>query len=109
MPPYSSSFSLLDSCNCSQPLVWFCSSADPRDDFHTYAMEWNSSLLTWWVDGGLVKQLPAAPHFDAGHPMDLALSFGVRPPLNREHGGQPNAMGFPTTFWVDWVRVWQRE
>ena len=78
---------------------------DPRDDFHVYAMEWNSTQLTWWVDNMLVKQTPSAPYFNQGWAMDVTLSFGVRPPLRE----QPNATGFPTTFYVDWVRVWQRE
>lgn len=78
---------------------------DPHDDFHVYAMEWNSTLLTWWVDNKLVKQTPSSPYFSQGYPMDLALSFGLRPPLRLV----PNATGFPTTFYVDWVRTWQRK
>ena len=78
---------------------------DPRDDFHVYAMEWNETLLSWWVDDTLVKQTASAPYFNRGWSMDLTLSFGLRPPLTLE----PNATGFPTTFYVDWVRVWQRE
>ena len=77
---------------------------DPRDDFHTYGMEWNSSSLTWWVDGTVVKTEPAGI-FAKGHPMDVALSFGLRPPLR----DAPNATGFPTSFLVDYVRVYQRE
>lgn len=77
---------------------------DPRQDFHVYAMEWNSSLLTWWVDDTVVKQSAAAPFFNQGWAMDVAISFGVRPPLHL----RPNATGFPTTFYVDWVRVWQQ-
>jgi beta-glucanase (GH16 family) len=69
---------------------------DPREDFHVYAMEWNSSLLTWWVDDVQVKQEPSAPYFNQGWPMDIALSLGVRQPLD-EH---PNATSFPTTFYV---------
>jgi hypothetical protein len=35
--------------------------------------------------------------------MDIALS------LNRPAGaGAPSASGFPTTFYIDFVRVWQR-
>ena len=77
---------------------------DPRDDFHIYAMEWNATMLTWWVDDNVVKTLPAKPHFSQGRPMDIALSFGVRPPLR----SIPNATGFPTTFYVDWIRAWAR-
>jgi hypothetical protein len=78
---------------------------DPRDDFHVYAMEWNATMLTWWVDDVVVKQQPAAPYFNRGWAMDVALSFGLRSPLR---GGPPNETGFPTTFYVDWVRTWQR-
>ena len=52
-------------------------------------MEWNRTELTWWVDGALVKQIPARPHFSQGWPMDVALSFGVRPPLKTS----PSAAG----------------
>jgi beta-glucanase (GH16 family) len=79
---------------------------DPRDEFHVYAMEWNSSNLTWWVDGVNVKQIPASPYFNRSDwPMDVVLSFGLRPPLRES----PSAVGFPTAFFVDWVRVWQRD
>ena len=68
-------------------------------------MEWNSSQLTWWVDDRIVKTLPAAPFFNnSNRPMDVVLSFGLRPPLR----SSPSKEGFPTTFWVDYVRVWQR-
>lgn len=75
-----------------------------QDDFHIYAMEWNATSLTWWVDGTIVKEMPSAPYFNQGWAMDLVLSFGVRAPLST----QPNATGFPATFYVDWVRTWQR-
>ena len=78
---------------------------DPRDDLHVYAMEWSSTLLSWWVDDTLVKQIAFAPYFNQGWSMDLTLSFGLRPPLTLG----PNATGFSTTFYVDWVRVLQRE
>ena len=77
---------------------------DPRDDFHVYAMEWNATQLTWWVDDDIVKVMPAFPYFDRKWPMDVVISMGLRNPLKKT----PSAEGFPTTFYVDWVRVWQR-
>lgn len=50
---------------------------DPRDDFHVYAMEWNTTLLTWYVDDKIVKVQPSQPFFNQGHAMDVALSFGT--------------------------------
>ena len=52
----------------------------------------------------VVKQASSAPYFNQEWAMDVAISFGLRPPLHT----QPNATGFPTTFYVDYVRVWQR-
>jgi len=84
---------------------------DPRDEYHVYGMEWNETTLTWWVDGTVVKQGPAGPQFALGRPMDVALSFGVRPPL-AVHGvvnaTTANASGFPTSFSVDYVRAYRR-
>lgn len=80
-------------------------SFDPRADFHVYAHEWNRTDLTWYVDGNVVKHLPAEPYFNnSAWPMDVVISFGVRGAL-RTH---PNSTGFPTTFATDYVRVWQR-
>lgn len=77
---------------------------DPRDDWHTYATHWAPDAVTWLVDGAVVKQLPAAPYFNRSDwPMDVTISFGLRPPLR----SAPSPVGFPTAFDVDWVRVWQ--
>ena len=78
---------------------------DPKDEFHIYSMEWNESKLTWWVDDTMVKQIPTNQYFNApNHFIDIAISFGLRPPLKT----LPSSYGFPTTFYVDWIRVWQK-
>lgn len=79
---------------------------DPRDDFHIYSMEWNSTLLTWYVDGILVKKENSFPYFNGkDRYIDIALSFGLRPPLKT----LSNKTDFPTTFYVDWIRTWKRK
>lgn len=72
---------------------------DPRDAFHVYGCRWNATEITWYIDGKRV----ATRRNDYWHqPLDVVLSFGVRDPLHAE----PSREGFPTTFEVDYVRVW---
>ena len=84
------------------PCIFFINSLN---HFVRFGAQWNATALTWWVDGAVVKRLPAAPFFSQPWPLDVALSFGLRPPLKTD----PSSDGFPTTFWVDYVRVWQRD
>jgi beta-glucanase (GH16 family) len=72
---------------------------DPRAAFHVYGCEWDAKEIRWYVDGRLIQ----ARKNDYWHqPLDLALSMGVRGALKTT----PSKVGFPTTFQVDYVRVW---
>ena len=72
---------------------------DPRDGFHVYGCEWDEKEIRWYVDGQLVQ----SRRNDYWHqPLDVAISFGVRGDLKKT----ASAEGFPTTFQVDYVRVW---
>lgn len=74
---------------------------DPRDDFHVYGSEWDDKQIRWYVDGKLV----ASRVNDYWHqPLDLTLSLGLRPPLSTT----PSSVGLPTTFLVDYIRVWKK-
>lgn len=74
---------------------------DPREDFHVYGCEWDATEIRWYIDGKLVaKRSNEYWH----QPLDLTLSMGLRPPLSKVS----SAEGFPTTFLIDYVRVWQR-
>lgn len=74
---------------------------DPRDDFHVYGCEWNDKEIRWYIDGKLV----ASRENEYWHqPLDVLISFGVRSPLK----SKPSKKGFPTTFEVDYVRVWKK-
>ena len=74
---------------------------DPRADFHVYGCEWDANQIRWFIDGKLV----ATRANEYWHqPLDLTLSLGLRPPLSKH----PDAAGLPTTFYVDYVRVWKK-
>jgi beta-glucanase (GH16 family) len=75
---------------------------DPRDEFHIYGCEWTSEVIKWYVDGQLVNSRPNTYWHQA---LDVVLSLGVRSPLDRT----PRNLGFPTSFQVDYVRVWRQE
>lgn len=72
---------------------------DPRDDFHVYGCRWDERQIRWYVDGHLI-QTRANDYWH--QPLDVTISFGVRGLLKT----QPSPVGFPTTFLVDYVRVW---
>jgi len=72
---------------------------DPRDDFHVYGCEWDEKEIRWYIDGRMVQ----ARSNDFWHQaLDVVVSFGVRADLKV----QASPQGFPTTFQVDYVRVW---
>ena len=72
---------------------------DPRAKFHVYGCEWDENEIRWYVDGRLIQ----ARKNDYWHQaLDLTLSMGVRGALKTT--ASPD--GFPTTFQVDYVRVW---
>lgn len=72
---------------------------DPRDDFHVYGCEWDQKEIRWYIDGHQVQ----ARRNDYWHQaLDVVISFGVRGELKKTASPE----GFPTTFQVDYVRVW---
>jgi beta-glucanase (GH16 family) len=72
---------------------------DPRDDFHVYGCEWDEHEIRWYVDG---VQIQSRRNHHWHQALDVVLSLGLRGDLKRA----ASAEGFPTTFEVDYVRVW---
>lgn len=93
---------------------------DPRDQFHTYAVEWAEGRMDWFVDGqrfwsaaspdwftGAVDKdaNPNAP-FDEAFYVMLNFAVGGNWPEGANAGGiDPDA--FPSALVVDYVRVYQ--
>jgi beta-glucanase (GH16 family) len=79
------------------------------DDFHTYAIEWETDEIRWYYDGALYHTVTRADVGDREWVFDQPF-FII---LNLAVGGQlPGPVGldtvFPAQYYVDYVRVYQR-
>lgn len=86
-------------------------SFDPRDDFHVYAVENNKESVIWYIDG---QEIARKPNLYWHLPMHVTVSLGLRRPFENYRNGQrvaeldkTTSEGFPTTMFVDYVRVWK--
>ena len=83
------------------------------DDFHTYAVEWETGVVRFYVDDNLYEtRTPADIPTDAGgpahwvydHPFFILLNLGV----GGRHAGPPTGTVFPQSLLVDYVRIYLR-
>lgn len=102
--------------------------ANPADDFHVYALEWEAGEIRWYVDGvhyqtqrdtgwysqymvdGVLTDAPVGAPFDGESEYHLLLNLAV----GGAWAGATNNTGidasvFPQTMQVDYVRVYQCE
>ncbi len=98
---YSTSHSLVDG-------VWSGDSQvrlvpDTSTGFHVYAVDWEPTLLSFYVDGNLIATIPTPAAMDQPMYMILNLTVGGA----GSWPGAPDATTvFPATMQVDWVRVY---
>ena len=77
------------------------------DDFHVFAVEWEASVLRFYVDGQLYEtrtpaSLPGGTRWVFDHPFFLVLDLAI----GGEFAGPPSARTpFPARMLVDWVHV----
>lgn len=71
------------------------------DAFHVYGFEWTGKELTWYVDGSPVYRLENT-HWH--RPLYLIFDSETMP----EWFGIPAAADLPSTYCVDYVRVWRK-
>lgn len=87
------------------------------NEFHVYGIIWEKGRIIWTIDGApyATQQAgdwnsagssdPAAP-FD--QPFHLLLNLAIGGGLAESRGlGGVDETGYPKTFEVDWVRIWQ--
>lgn len=85
---------------------------DLSEDFHVYAIEWNATLIAWYLDGELINVMKDGVRGINGHMMRVPSSpMGVI--LNVAIGGNwpvppDKTTPFPTAMFVDYVRVYHR-
>ena len=76
--------------------------SDPRVNFHTCKIVWNTNSVTWFVDGVQTRQILKSN----GDPVPQGPLFIL---INVAIGGQgsspPNPANFPQTLQIDYVRV----
>lgn len=76
---------------------------DPQADFHTYAVEWQPELLTWYFDGVAIRRQKIKQEWFS-HPMHITVSTGVdhrNPKFLAE-------LTLPNYFEVDYVRAYKK-
>jgi beta-glucanase (GH16 family) len=83
------------------------------DDYHVYAIEWETNVVRFYVDGNLYEtHTPADIPADAGatahwvydHPFFILINLAV----GGRFPGPPDGTTFPQTMLVDYVRVYKR-
>jgi len=78
------------------------------DAFHTYAVEWSSSQVAFYVDDMLyetqTKQGATGRTWEFDHPFFILLNVAVG---GTWPGSPDSTTTFPQTMKVDWVRVYQ--
>ena len=81
------------------------------DDWHVYAVKWNTSAIDFLVDG--VSYSSSAFGSDVGFDCYATSSDPYYLIINLAEGGTnpgvaPDPSSMPTQLQLDWVRVWQR-
>jgi len=77
---------------------------DLSSDFHTYGVDWQPDVVTWYFDGTPIKTFTkraAIPHKPMYVIVDLAVGGWISKPDKHTH--------FPATMLVDYVRVWNHK
>jgi beta-glucanase (GH16 family) len=81
-----------------------------NDDFHVFAIEWETNEIRWYVDGVHYQTqtdwYSTAASYPA--PFDQAFHFIANVAVGGNWPGSPNgSTQFPQQFLIDWVRVFQ--
>lgn len=77
---------------------------DWASDWHTFAVDWQPSVMIWYVDG--IEQFRVTDRVPQ-EPMNLIMTLGVG--VNWRGNNVPDQTTlFPSNFDIDYVQVWQR-
>ncbi|MCL4562358.1 MAG: glycoside hydrolase family 16 protein [Chloroflexi bacterium] len=82
--------------------IW-TSKVDLSQGWHTYAVDWEPDFIAWYIDGVETWKYTDTSHIP-NQPMYLLLNLAVGGTL----GGTPGPETvFPSTFSIQYIRVWQ--
>lgn len=76
----------------------------PVSGWHTYALNWTDSTLTWFYDGVAVSTINVSN--DIPHSVILNYAIGGDGPAYDGFSGNASS-SLPSTMSVDYVRIWQ--
>jgi beta-glucanase (GH16 family) len=99
-----------DATGADHPQGADCHVANASGEFHTYAVEWLPSSITFLYDGApcaVIRNWQTGPPLVAPQPFDkpffmalqLAIGFGANAPTAQTH--------FPAELTIDYVRAWR--
>ena len=93
--------------NCGHPCGGGQSTiADSSADFHTYALDWEPSGITWYVDGKQVAKVTDSGAVQT-HPFYIIANFSVGGSWGPLNGAPDGSTPFPSSMDIDYLRVWQ--
>jgi beta-glucanase (GH16 family) len=98
--------------NQSTGRAYTLSSGTFAEDFHTFAMEWESGVIRWFVDGHRYQTLTTwtTAGFQFPAPFDQRFHLLVNLAVGGAWPGAPDSTTvFPQELVVDWIRVYQRQ
>jgi len=76
--------------------------ANLADDYHTYALEWDTEKIKWYFDGVLVRWVENT-HWH--QPLTLNFDSETMP----DWFGLPKDADLPSTYSIEYVRAWKKQ
>ncbi|WEK55046.1 MAG: glycoside hydrolase family 16 protein [Candidatus Cohnella colombiensis] len=82
---------------------------DYSNTYHTYAVEFEPSVIRWYVDGNLYHQVTPSDVLNKQWVFDQDFYIILNLAVGGSWPGSPDATTkFPQKFYIDYVKVWQR-
>lgn len=90
----------------TQAFQYHYTGPDFSTDWHTFAVDWEPSSITWYVDGVVRASYTDAQNI-TNKPMFIISNLAIGG-VGSWPGPPDNSTPFPSYFQIDYVRVWQQ-
>lgn len=70
--------------------------------FHVYGVEWTPTVIRWYVDGKMIREMHNADYFQ---PLEMNMNIEA----NDYFGALPDDASLPAFYEIDFVRTWRRK